>query len=89
MMSKYIFIVSFLLAGWCAAHSQQLIVAGRPSQLTIRKAGEKILRITLKPANYPNDFPSSPAVVERKLLATLKVKSTLDGSPHCPTTYPL
>ena len=65
-MSKYIFIVSFLLAGWCAAHSQQLIVSGRPSQLTIRKAGEKSLRITLKPTNYLKEFPSSPAVVERK-----------------------
>src|SRR5688572_14758699 len=66
MKGKYIFIIGFLLAGSCWAHAQQLMVAGRPSQLTIRKVGQKSLRITLKPINYLKDFPSSPALVERK-----------------------
>ena len=39
-------------------YSQQLLVAGRPSQLNIRKAGENSVRITLKPISYLKDFPS-------------------------------
>src|SRR5690349_16531914 len=65
MKVKYIFIVGLFFGTSCLVHSQQLMVAGRPSQLTVRKAGDKSLRITLKPTSYSKNFPSSPAVVER------------------------
>ena len=66
MRVKCILLIGYLVAAQWVAHSQQLVVAGRPSQLIIRKAGEKTLRVTLKPLNYSKDFTASPAIVERK-----------------------
>src|SRR5688500_7062532 len=65
-MSKYFFITGVMIVWWGSVCSQQLMVAGRPSQLDIRKAGGKSLRITLKPVSFLASFPSTPAVVERK-----------------------
>ncbi len=66
MKGKLVFtIVAFINYTVCV-YSQDLVVAGRSSQLEVRKAGEKSLRITLKPVTYKNDFPSTPALVNRK-----------------------
>ena len=73
MRVKCILLIGYLFAAQWVAHSQQLVVAGRPSQLTIRKAGEKTLRVTLKPLNYSKDFPATPAIVERKYQGPLLV----------------
>ena len=42
-----------------------ITVADRPAQLDIRQAGEHSLRITLKPVDYPHEFPPTPALVDR------------------------
>jgi alpha-glucosidase (family GH31 glycosyl hydrolase) len=48
-----------------SAKTQQLTSNGQPARLEIWKAGEHSIRITLKPASYKKDFPSTPAVVEK------------------------
>jgi len=65
MRSQFLLIVIFSLVLQPDLFSQQLIVAGKPSRLDLRKAGENSIRITLKPLHYQKDFPSTPAVVER------------------------
>ena len=65
MKNRSVLIVVILLIGYYTAYSQQLMVAGRPSQLDIRKAGEKSLRITLKPVTYKGNFPATPALVNK------------------------
>jgi alpha-glucosidase (family GH31 glycosyl hydrolase) len=46
------------------AHAQMITAAGQAAQLNIRKAGENSIRITLKPINFKDDFPFTPAVVQ-------------------------
>jgi len=40
--------------------------AGQPAQLDIRAAGDRSIRVTLKPVSFKDDFPAHPALVERK-----------------------
>ncbi|HET7221369.1 MAG TPA: TIM-barrel domain-containing protein, partial [Vicinamibacterales bacterium] len=42
-----------------------------PAQLDIRRAGDASLRVTLKPLTFKEEFPSTPAVVERKYAAPI------------------
>ena len=52
-----------------------ITAAGQPAQLDIRAAGERALRITLKPLTFKGDFPSTPAVLDRSYPApTLTVR---------------
>ena len=37
--------------------AQQLVVANKPGQLDIRKAGDYSIRITIKPISYKEAFP--------------------------------
>ena len=48
-----------------AGHAQQITSAGQPAQLDIRAAGERSIRITLKPISFTDDFPVTPAVATR------------------------
>ena len=50
-------------------YSQTITTAGAPAQLTIRQAGEHSIRVTLKPLSSKEEFPFSPALVERKYAA--------------------
>lgn len=80
MKSKRWIIIVYLLSAFCVANAQQLVVGGRASQLDIRKAGEKSLRITLKPLTYPESFPYSPALAEKEYappVVSLKQSTTL------------
>src|SRR5215204_3194465 len=45
--------------------AQNITTAGQPAQLDIRAAGENSIRITLKPISFKENFPYTPAVVER------------------------
>ncbi len=54
-----------LLAVAGAGHAQQITSAGQPAQLDIRAAGERSIRITLKPISFTDDFPVTPAVATR------------------------
>jgi alpha-glucosidase (family GH31 glycosyl hydrolase) len=49
-----------------SAASQQLTTAGKPARLDVRLAGERSIRITLKPIDYAGDVPFTPAIVEGK-----------------------
>ncbi len=53
------------LAGQAGPAPSTLTTAGQPAELLIRVAGENALRVTLKPASFTADFPSTPAVVDR------------------------
>ena len=55
-----------LLAVTTAAYAQPLTTAGQPAQLDVRSAGDRSIRITLKPVSFKDDFPIIPAVVRRK-----------------------
>ncbi len=67
---RYLQIVTTLLAllpasGRLAA-AQQITAAGQPAQLDIRVAGERSVRVTLKPVSFRGEFPNNPALAERK-----------------------
>lgn len=55
-----------LLAASGVVHAQQITAAGQPARLDIRVAGERSIRVTLKPLSFNDDFPFTPALAERK-----------------------
>ena len=82
MRRSYIIILCLLTFGG-VVQAQQLTVAGRASQLDIRKAGKKSIRITLKPASFKEDFVFTPALAEKKFDApfiSLKQSTSLKKS---------
>src|SRR5262245_20692196 len=52
--------------GTASAYAQPITAAGAPAQLDVRVAGERSIRITLKPVSFKDDFPVNPAVVGRR-----------------------
>ena len=48
-----------------AATAQPITAAGQPAQLDVRVAGERSIRVTLKPVSFKDDFPDNPALAER------------------------
>ena len=48
-----------------AQGESQVRAGGEPAELSIRAAGERSVRVTLKPIRFTRDFPENPAVVER------------------------
>ena len=49
--------------------AQTITAAGEPAQLDVRAAGERSVRITLKPVSFKEEFPVNPAVVARRYAA--------------------
>src|SRR5687767_11099307 len=47
------------------ARAQQITAAGQPAQIDIRAAGDRSIRVTLKPLSFKPAFPEHPAIVER------------------------
>jgi alpha-glucosidase/alpha-D-xyloside xylohydrolase len=47
------------------ARAQQITAAGQPAQIDIRAAGDRSIRVTLKPLSHKAAFPENPAIVER------------------------
>lgn len=45
--------------------AQSITTAGAPARLVIRQAGEHSIRVTLKPVSFREEFPFSPALIER------------------------
>ena len=72
-MIQLIRIIHLTLSGWLLlpflANAQTIMTAGVPAQLDIRAAGEASIRITLKPLSYKENFPYTPAVVEKTISA--------------------
>ncbi len=64
-----IFAISVLIATATTARAQQITAAGQPAQLDVRVAGEQSIRVTLKPLSFAQNFPFTPAVVERQYAA--------------------
>ena len=54
-----------ILAVASTGYAAQITTSGQPGQLDIRIAGEHSVRITLKPVTYKEQFPFTPALVER------------------------
>jgi alpha-glucosidase (family GH31 glycosyl hydrolase) len=48
-----------------AGEAHRITAAGQPAQLDVRAAGERSIRVTLKPISLKEDFPANPAVVPR------------------------
>jgi alpha-glucosidase/alpha-D-xyloside xylohydrolase len=57
------------LVGAARVDAQSITAAGEPAQLDVRAAGERSLRITLKPVGFKAEFPENPAVVARRYAA--------------------
>jgi alpha-glucosidase (family GH31 glycosyl hydrolase) len=57
-------VLGALLASPLAAGAQQITAAGQPAQLDVRAAGERSIRVTLKPLSV-KDVPANPAVAPR------------------------
>lgn len=58
------------------ASAQPITTAGQPAQIDVRAAGERSLRVTLKPVSFTAPYPSHPAVVDREYAApVLSVRS--------------
>jgi alpha-glucosidase/alpha-D-xyloside xylohydrolase len=62
-------IIVALLAATPASQVASITTAGQPAQLDIRAAGERSVRVTLKPQTFTPDFPVHPAVVDRRYAA--------------------
>ena len=52
--------------GTARVDAQPITAAGEPAQLDVRAAGERSVRITLKPVSFKEEFPVNPAVVARR-----------------------
>jgi alpha-glucosidase/alpha-D-xyloside xylohydrolase len=78
--------IFFRLALWLlilpvtASYAQPVTTGGAPAQLAIRQAGEHSIRITLKPISFGEDFPFSPALVQRSYPAPEILLTTLSGT---------
>ena len=55
-----------LLAVPTVAYAQPLTAAGQPAQLDVRSAGDRSIRVTLKPVSFKDDFPVTPALAGRE-----------------------
>ena len=69
---------------WAAAvviqgtgQSAPLMLGGQAMTLQVRLAGDSSLRVTLKPASFTGEFPSTPAVVDRAYPAPIVNLSTI------------
>jgi alpha-glucosidase (family GH31 glycosyl hydrolase) len=56
---------ALFLSGQAASAPNALMSGGQPAELSIRVAGDNALRVTLKPLSFAQDFPATPAVVDR------------------------
>ncbi len=59
---------TFLLVATLSAaqvQAQTITAAGAPAQLDVRAAGERSIRITLKPLSFKEAFPVNPAIAAR------------------------
>jgi alpha-glucosidase/alpha-D-xyloside xylohydrolase len=63
--TRWLFTPALLLVASAAAQAQQITAAGEPAQLDIRAAGERSIRVTLKPLSFPRELPENPALAER------------------------
>ena len=56
---------ALVLAACSAAYAAEIRTAGKPARLDIRTAGEHSIRVTLRPTDFQEEFPFTPALAER------------------------
>lgn len=61
---RLFFIVGVLLIGARSLEAQTITAAGKPARLEVRAAGSNSVRITLKPLDFKEAFPYTPALNE-------------------------
>ena len=61
---RFLFLIAALF-GPAAADAQTITAAGQPAQLDVRVAGDRSIRVTLKPVSFDDDYPVNPAVAPR------------------------
>ncbi len=54
-----------LLSYAAVAQGQSITAAGQPAQLDVRAAGDRSIRVTLKPIAFTGHFPDNPAIAGR------------------------
>ena len=59
-------VAAALIAGSATADAQAITTAGQPARLDVRVAGDRSIRVTLKPSTFPAEFPATPAIAERE-----------------------
>ena len=47
------------------AQGQSITAAGQPAQLDVRTAGDRSIRVTLRPISFVGNFPDNPAIFRR------------------------
>jgi alpha-glucosidase (family GH31 glycosyl hydrolase) len=60
---RYFLALAFLASS--PVYAQRITTAGQPAQLDVRVAGERSIRVTLKPTSYAPNYPSTPVVAQR------------------------
>jgi alpha-glucosidase/alpha-D-xyloside xylohydrolase len=55
-----------ILAVAATGRAAEIRANNQPAQLDIRAAGERSIRVTLKPLSFKPDFPFTPALAERE-----------------------
>lgn len=68
-MLRYILAAMAVALGAAQPVPTVLMTAGQPAELQIRAAGERSVRVTLKPISFTSEFPATPAVVDRAYAA--------------------
>ena len=61
--------VALALAAGSGTYAAEIRTAGKPARLDIRTAGEHSIRVTLKPTDFKEEFPFTPALAERTYAA--------------------
>lgn len=65
----------------CAAQAVGITHAGESARLEVRPAGEQGVRVTLKPLDFPDTFPYTPALDERHTYGDPVLSLTEVGQP--------
>ena len=84
MRAVRLLVIAVLLPAWpCAISAQRLTTAGRPAQLDIRVAGDRSIRVTLKPIDVARTSPklrrSSTGATRRPRSACARWRSLFEA----------
>jgi hypothetical protein len=65
VVRRFLFLIA-LITGPAAGYGQVVTGAGEPAQLDVRAAGERSIRLTLKPVSFMKDFRDHPSLAARR-----------------------
>ncbi|MDL2208614.1 DUF5110 domain-containing protein [Parabacteroides sp. OttesenSCG-928-O15] len=81
MKKIFYFFLPIIAIGFCVqAHAADIKVNGAAGQLDIRSAGQNAIRVTLKPLSFTEEFPYTPAVVDKYYPAPVISLKNVTGS---------